>query len=192
MDYAPGNGSRLHALRLMFKEKIHGQASTLCFNIYLHLPSRQKYATRPLLHIQDDYLYNILAPNSRLEDPRRQELVDLLCIVPNVRFQRKVTRVDKLQHKVLHITSECLGAGLDEDVVIRAPKSEYWHAARAEVLLPLRIELRIRAVVVEQGQLSLRGALACEQGRVERVGLRRDAGLKCLRHAVRVLPLCRA
>jgi hypothetical protein len=110
-----------------------------------------------------------LASGSRLEDPCRQELVDLLGIVLDVGFQRKVPRVDKPQHQVLHITSECFGAGLDEDVVVRAPESEYWHATRAEVLLPLRIEVKIRTVVVEQGQLYLRGALACEQGRVERV-----------------------
>src|ERR1700679_4046498 len=96
------------------------------------------------------FLYNLPTSGLCLEDPCRQELVDLLGVVLDVGFQRKVPRVDKFQHQVLHITSECLGASLDEDVVIRAPESEYWHAARTEVLLPFRVELKIRAVVVEQ------------------------------------------
>lgn len=36
----------------------------------------------------------------------------------------------------------------------------FWRVARAEVFLPLRVELKIRAVVVEQRLLCLRSALA--------------------------------
>ena len=133
--------------------------------------------------------YNL--PASCLEDSRRQKLVDLLCKVLNVSFQRKVARINKFQHQVLHISSECLGAGLDEDYVILAPDSEHWHATLAEVLVPLRVELKIRAVVVEERELSFGGALAGEQRGIEGVRLRRDAGLELVGHAVRVLPFCR-
>ena len=133
----------------------------------------------------------IIVQTLRLEDSRRQKLVDLLGIVPNVSFQRKVSRVDIIHHQVLNITTECLSASLNEDDVIFAPESEHRHAARAEVLLPSRVQLQIGAIVVEKRQLYVRGALAGEQGRVERVRLRRDAGLEFVRHAVRVLPLCR-
>ena len=129
---------------------------------------------------------------SHLEDPRRQELVDLLCIVLNVSLQRKVPRVHKVQHEILHITSERLSAGLDEDRVIRAPDCEHWHTARAEVFLPLRVQLWVCAVVIEERQLRICGALTGEQCRVEGVRLRGDARQERFGPAVRVLPLCRA
>lgn len=130
-------------------------------------------------------------PPSHLEYPRRQELVDLFGVVLDVSFQRKVPRVDKVQHEILHITSERLSAGLYEDDVIRSPESEHRHAARAEVLLPLGVKLRVSAVIVEQRKLRLCRALAGEQRRVEGVRLWRDARQERLGHAVRVLPLRR-
>src|SRR5258708_11819683 len=98
-----------------------------------------RYATATLHKTQ--LLCNLPASVLRLEDPRRQKLVYLLGIVINVSFQRKVARVHTIQHKILHIMSECISASLDEDDVIRGSESKHWHAARAGVLLPLRIEL---------------------------------------------------
>jgi hypothetical protein len=101
-------------------------------------------------------------------------------------------RVHIVHHQVLHVALERLGSSLDEDRVVGAPDREHWYAARAEVLLPARIQLRVRAIVVEQCELRLLLSFTRKQRRVERVRLRRDAREQILGHAVRVLPLRRA
>jgi hypothetical protein len=97
-------------------------------------------------------------------------------------------RVHIVCHQTLHVTLEHLSAGLDEDEVA-CVQSERWHAARAEVLLPVQIQLRICSVVVEQRELRLLLSLTRKQRRVEHVRLRRDAREQVLGYAVRVLPL---
>lgn len=71
-------------------------------------------------------------------DPAENVFVNLLGIVPNVSLQRK--SASRPSHEQMP---------LDDDVIF-APKSMYWHAARSEVLLPSRIELKKYAVVVEK------------------------------------------
>ena len=127
-----------------------------------------------------------------LKYPRRQELVDLLGKVLHVRLERKMPRVHKVQHQVLHVALERLSASPDEDGVVRAPEREHGHAARAEILLPARVQSRVRAIVVEQRKLRLLLSRAREQRRVERVRLWRDAREQRRWHAVRVLPRGRA
>ena len=109
-----------------------------------------------------------------------------------MRLERKMPRVHIVHHQVLHVAPERLGASLDKDGVICAPEREHRHAARAEVLLPLRIQLRVRAIIVEQRELRLLLSLARKQRRIERVRLWRDAREQILGHAVRVLPFGRA
>ena len=116
----------------------------------------------------------------------------MLGKVLHVRLERKMPRVHIVHHQVLHVAPKRLRASLDEDRVICAPDREHRHAARAEVLLPLRIELRVRTIIVEQRKLRLLLTLARKQRRIERVRLWRDAREQILGHAVRVLPFGRA
>src|ERR1700744_3104763 len=98
---------------------------------------------------------------------RRGNLLD-------VRFKRKVTRIEKMHFGPRDITLVSLRARRDEERIVLAPDRERRRLRVAEEFLEGRIELHVRRIVEEQVELDVFLAFAFQQRRIERVRLGLD------------------
>ncbi len=74
-------------------------------------------------------------------------LSDHLCIF----LKRKVTSIQQMHLAVGQIVLERLRTGRAKDRIILTPHSQQWRLVLPQIRLPLRIALRIGAIVFEQG-----------------------------------------
>ena len=98
------------------------------------------------------------------------QLGDLVAVL----LEGEVPGVEQVKLQVLQVALVGLGAGGREDLVVLSPDDQRRRLVLAEVCLPLRIERRIAAVAVEQGELDLVVARPVEQRLVDVPGVGAD------------------
>src|SRR5579864_4585518 len=89
-------------------------------------------------------------------------------------LESKVTRVEQMQLCFRQISLKGLRACHGEERIALAPDDQRRRPVLPEIRLPLRIELKVGCVVVEQADLNGVVARAVEAELVERVGVRAD------------------
>src|SRR5260221_7690383 len=111
-------------------------------------------------------------------------LADRLSIL----LERKVTGIQQMHLAVWQIVLERLCTAGSKDRIILAPHSQQRRLVLPEVLMPLRIERRIGAIVLEKGQLDLSIAWTIQSQLIKRPGIGTD--LVFLAHPMGILPDC--
>ena len=80
-----------------------------------------------------------------------------------VLFKGKMPGIEKMKLKVIQVVPVRMCALFGEDVVIFAPRNECRRLIFTKICLPIRIQRRIRAVIIKQLQLDIFVAGAIQQ-----------------------------
>src|SRR5262249_31598161 len=111
---------------------------------------------------------------------------DMLCNDLAILLERKVTGIKQMDLTRWQIATKCRRPGRCKDWIILSPHGQQRRLMLAEVLLPLWIAFRIRAIVLEERQLDLGVAWTIQSPLIKGPGI--GADMVRLAHPLGILP----